>query len=538
MPRGSHRLWALAGLGLLGSLLIAYAAPGAVDDAAVSWWYTPSFPSGRGVSVALVYAGMVLLSLAWLGLGRIVATRGARAQGPGPANRGTRAQGPGPATRGVRTAPAQASVGAPTRRDLLIIGALWLLPLAAGPALFSRDVYSYLAQGTLLNLGHNPYQATPALLGQFGQAHVLHAVSPFWRHTPAPYGPLFLQLINLIVAIAGSHLIVGVLLVRGLDLIGVALLVAFLPRLARALGTDEARATWLILSPLVMLELIAAGHNDVLMIGLLVAGVAVALEGRPLGGIALCALAATVKVPALAGAVFIAVAWTRAETGARARARFLAGAALVAVLVLAAVSLATGLGVSWLTSTVFSTPAKVHLAITPATAIGATLADAAHALGLGVSPHGLEAAFGVLTALITAAVGLVLLYRVRVATLVVSLGAFLIAAAAGGPAAWPWYFAWGLVLLAACAGPQRCTAVALATVPAAFLVKPNGILALPIAAAPLVILAYAAIAAVLVLSRRRRRHPDCGVGGGDDGGGARAGEPGLGVDARSALIRT
>ena len=60
-------------------------------------------------------------------------------------------------------------------------------------------------------------------------------------------------------------------------------------------------------------RLVAAGHNDVLMAGLLVAGVAVALEGRPLSGSAICALAATIKVPALVGAVFIAVAWARAD---------------------------------------------------------------------------------------------------------------------------------------------------------------------------------------------------------------------------------
>ena len=50
-----------------------------------------------------------------------------------------------------------------------------------------------------------------------GQAHVLGAVDPFWRHTTAPYGPLFLWIVSGIVAIAGSHLILGVLLIRVLD---------------------------------------------------------------------------------------------------------------------------------------------------------------------------------------------------------------------------------------------------------------------------------------------------------------------------------
>jgi len=180
--------------------------------------------------------------------------------------------------------------------------------------------------------------------------------SPFWRHTTAPYGPLFLGLASVVVAVTGSHLIAGVLVMRAFELVGVALLAVFVPRLARTLGADPARATWLaVLSPLVLLELIAAGHNDVLMIGLLVAGVTLALSGRPVLGVAVCALAATIKLPALAGAVFIAIAWARAETTWSQRAKLVLAAALAAAAVVAAVSLVTGLGFSWLSTTLFST---------------------------------------------------------------------------------------------------------------------------------------------------------------------------------------
>ena len=74
------------------------------------------------------------------------------------------------------------------------------------------------------------------------------------------------------------------------------------------------------------------------------------------------------------------------------------------------------------------------------------------------------------------------------------LGACLLIAAAGGPAAWPWYFSWGLVLIAACALPQRSLAVALALVVSAFLVKPSGILVLPLGSAPAVLAVYVLIA--------------------------------------------
>lgn len=466
----SRSVWIWAAVGLAGSLLTAYAGPKAVADPSSQWWYTPAVPGGRSAATVLVYVGMALLSVGWLALGRLIS---------------------GDETRGLR-----------------IIAAAWLLPLALGPALFSRDVYSYIAQGTILHLGDNPYRTAPAALAGLGRGHVLNAVSPFWRHTTAPYGPLFLGAVSVIVGVTGSHLVAGVLVIRALELIGVVLLAHYVPVLARELGASHARATWLgVMSPLLAFELIAAGHNDLLMVGVLVAGVAVSLRGRPVLGIAICTLAATVKVPALAAAVFIAVAWARAEVTWRDRLRFLLEAALAAVAVLAAVSAITGLGLSWLTTSLFSTPARVHLAITPATAVGYTVAALLRDAGVNVGFHSVEAAFGTVTTLITGVVGLVLLYRSRVPKLALYLGWLLLLAAAGGPAAWPWYFTWGLALLAGCPGPQRSLALALGSVVAVFLIKPNGILALPVQSSPAVLGAYALLAVIAWHASRGSRTP-------------------------------
>ncbi|HEY2439010.1 MAG TPA: polyprenol phosphomannose-dependent alpha 1,6 mannosyltransferase MptB [Solirubrobacteraceae bacterium] len=460
--------WLWASLGLAGSMLTAYAAPRAVPDPAVRWWYVPAVPSGHAVSLALVYAGMAALGCAWLGLGRAL----------------------------------------PSQRATLAIGAVWLLPLALAPPLFSRDVYSYLAQGTILHLGHSPYKSAPQLLASLGRERVLDAVSPFWRGTTAPYGPLFLGLVSVIVGVVGTNLVLGVLLTRLVEMSGIVLLAIFIPWLARALGTDPRRALWLaLLSPLVMLELIAAGHNDVMMAGMLVAGVACALSGRPLLGIAVCALAATIKVPALAAVLFIAVAWGRAESGRAAQVRFFATAAVLTVAVLAFVSVATASGIGWLSTSVFSTPAKVRLAVTPATAVGYTLASLLRDLGVTTSGRGLESALGLVASILTVGAGLVLLSRVRVPRLVVLLGVFLLIAAAGGPAAWPWYFIWGLALLAAVRSVQHSPALAAAIALSVFVVKPDGILALPRSYAPAVLLVYVAAAAA-VWHARRRPGPD------------------------------
>jgi hypothetical protein len=475
MPDERLTGWGWAGLGLAGSLAMTAAGPAVSDGGSIHWWFTLHLPSGHSADVALFYAGLAALCLAWLGLGRRL-------------------------SRSPGTKPWQ----------LALIGALWCLPLVFGPALFSHDVYSYMAQGEILHLGLNPYHHAPDVLARFGHPHLLATVSPFWRTTTSPYGPLFLGLASLIAAVVGSHLILGVILMRLLEVAGVVLLALFVPRLARAVGTDPARATWLaVISPLVLLELIGAGHNDALMIGLLVAGVTLAMERRPLLGIALCAIAATVKLPAAAGIAFIAAAWARDEWGAggadgtRPAARALALSAGVTLAVLAAVSIATGLGLSWAGSGVLSTPAKVHLAITPVTAVGWSLASLLHLLGAGASYKGIASALGVVALALTGLLALWLLRRAHYRNLVPALGGLLLVSVFAGPATWPWYLTWGLALIACCAFAQRSWALALAIVVAAVVVKPDGILALPLHSAPIVLAVYVLAAAAAWRLRRR-----------------------------------
>ena len=439
MPQSPIRIWAWACLGLAGSLMVTAAGPG-MAGGPVKWW----FQGGGGAAV--FYAGIAALLVAWLALARL----------------------------------------APTARQLWVVAGLWGLPLVLGAPLFSQDAYSYLAQGTLVHLGIDPYTQTPAVLAQHGHAQVLNAVNPFWRHTTAPYGPLFLWIVS---AFSGASLVTGVLLIRALELIGLVLLAVFVPRLARSLGADPDRATWLVLvSPLLLLELVAAAHNDLLMIGLVVAGVSLAIERRVLVGIAVCALAATIKLPAAVAIPFILVAYADRRTLLRG--------VLVAAGVVVAVSLVSGLGFGWISSGVFSTPEKVRLAITPATALGWTVAQV-----VPIGARGLESAFGVIAFAGAVVFGLVLLWRTRRPSMVRHLGFALIAAAVCGPAMWPWYLTWGIVLLAACPGIQSSRALVAACALGALVVKADGILAFPLHTAPVFVALYVAIV-VVWLTRR------------------------------------
>lgn len=170
--------------------------------------------------------------------------------------------------------------------------ALWLAPLLAAAPLGSRDLYSYACQGQVFAAGLDPYAAGPAAL----PCTWLAAVAPVWRDTPAPYGPLFLAASG--AAASSGALWAAVLLLRLLAVAGVLLTAWALPQLAADRG-QAARACWLVLAcPLVAVHLVAGGHNDALMAGLLLGGVALAVRARRSGALAAggAALGAAVAV--------------------------------------------------------------------------------------------------------------------------------------------------------------------------------------------------------------------------------------------------
>jgi hypothetical protein len=460
--------WAL--LGLAGSVLMTIAGS-RVADIRFHWWFRVVIGSLTTERI-LFYVAAVGLVAAWLGLARV-----ARSDRLGP-------------------------------WWIAAVAFLWCVPLLIGAPLFSHDLYSYLAQGTVAHIGLSPYHDAPIVLGQHGYHHLLRAVDPFWERQTAPYGPLFLGVISLIAGLTGSHIFAGLVLVRLFDFVGLVLLAAFVPRLARRLGTDPTRAVWLaVASPLMLFQLVAPGHNDLLMAGVMVVGVTFALEGRPLLGIVVCALAATIKLPAFAAVLFIAFAWARAETSWRARIETVAKAAVATVGTAGVVTLVTGFGVGWISTSLFSTPGRVRLAITPATDISYTIGKLLTAAGASVSYGDVEPVLRALLFAASVIIGLVLLLRTRWSTLVPCLGLTLVAFAFGGPALWPWYLAWGLVLLAAWKVTQDSRLMVIAIVVASLLVKPDGILLLSRGASPFVVAVWIAIAVIAWVAWRGHRRP-------------------------------
>jgi alpha-1,6-mannosyltransferase len=284
------------------------------------------------------------------------------------------------------------------------------------------------------------YAHGPALLG----GPLADEVAPMWRDTAAPYGPVFLGVAAMLAKASSGELPAGLLGMRLVALLGVALMAAALPRLARHSGADPAAALWLgALNPLVLLHLVAGAHNDAVMLGLLGLGLVAALGRWPVLGAVLVTLAALVKAPAALGLAAIVV--LRVRVGDRPAKATLTAAVSAAVTTVAATAV-TGTGYGWIGA--LNTPVSSgNWALT--SLLGRATGTLLEHLGSHLAPLAVPVwhALGVVTAL--AVIGHIWL-RLRPRP-VYALGLSLATVAALGPAIRPWYALWGLFLIAAAA---------------------------------------------------------------------------------------
>ncbi|WP_051209009.1 polyprenol phosphomannose-dependent alpha 1,6 mannosyltransferase MptB [Propionicicella superfundia] len=256
---------------------------------------------------------------------------------------------------------------------------IWGLPFAFAPPIFSHDAYSYAAQGWLAQNGINPYEYGPGVLpGAFADQ-----VAWVWRYTPAPYGPLSIQVSRLLDMAAGFDPYWAAVSMRIPALVGVALIVLFLPRIAHTMGVDAQEVAWLAtINPLLVIDFVGGAHNDALMMGLVVLALWVAMQpaGRwwwarqLLLPAAIVGTAAAIKQPAFLAAypiALIARPWTSWQPRAVLRAAgVILASCLTAIGTFAAISVATGLNFGWMNAV--SVPG-LQLSMAPFTLIGAGL---------------------------------------------------------------------------------------------------------------------------------------------------------------------
>ncbi|CAM2853568.1 polyprenol phosphomannose-dependent alpha 1,6 mannosyltransferase MptB [Mycobacterium simiae] len=391
------------------------------------------------VSLTMTTVGAVMMTLAWLMLGRFALGKRQMSRGE-------------------------------LDRTLL----LWMLPLLIAPPMYSKDVYSYLAQSQISLEGLDPYQVGPA--SGLGLGHVFTlSVPSVWRETPAPYGPLFLWIGRGISALTGENIVAAVLCHRLVVLAGVAMIVWATPRLARRCGVAEVSALWLgVANPLLLMHLVAGIHNEALMLGLMLVGAEFALRGieapqlwpptwrswrrlgpdwEPLGmllaGSVLITLSSQVKLPSLLALGFVTMALAY-RCGANLRAFVLAGGGMgaLSLAVMGLVGWASGLGFGWVFT--LGTANVVRSWMSPPTLLALATGQAGILLGLGdhtTAVLALTRFIGVLIIMVLVTWLLLAVFRGRlhpIGGLGVALGICVLLF----PVVQPWYLLWPIIPLA------------------------------------------------------------------------------------------
>ncbi len=420
-----------AKLGLLGAVLITAGGLGAgstrqhdplLESIHMSWL---RFGHGLVLSSIVLWAGVGLMLIAWLGLGRRVLA--------------------GEASEYVM----KATTG------------FWLAPLLISVPVFSRDTYSYLAQGALLRDGLDPYAVGPVA----NPNPLLDNVSPIWSITTAPYGPAFILVAKFVTIIVGNNVVAGTMLLRLCMLPGLALLIWATPRLAHHLGTDGPTALWTcVLNPLVLIHLMGGVHNEMLMVGLMSAGIALTFGGRHVGGIALITVASAVKATAAIALPFLVWVWMRhlrdhrGYSPVRAFLTAMAISLLVFAVVFGILSAAAGVGLGWLTALAGSV--KIINWLTVPT--GA--ANLIHAWGSNFFTFDFYPLLRItrLIGIAIIAVSLPLLwwrYRRDDRAALTGIAWSMLIVVLFVPAALPWYYSWPLAAAAPLAQSRRAVAV-------------------------------------------------------------------------------
>jgi alpha-1,6-mannosyltransferase len=429
--------------GLAGAVLLGVAAylGGALPVIQPEWvspytiWQSPNGPA----SVVVYFAGVILLAFAWW----------------------------------------HARAGALTVRWVAATAVLWSLPLLVSPPLASRDVYPYSCQGEVFAAGIDPYRHGVAAL----PCEWLDLVTPMWRETGAPYGAVFMAVAGLVAHVTGTlwESIAGF---RTVAVAGLVLAAVSLPALARRAGADPARALWLgLATPLVAVHLLSGAHNDALMIGLFLAGLAV--TPRPAGtrtagwwwrlaaaGV-LIGLSVGVKGTAIVVLPFAALLALGAPFRWRALwpvASVLTGGAVAA---LAIATIAAGLDLGWLAA--LSSTGDSIVWQSPPTAAGLTIEWLIRLVGIRFK---FINTFRVIGLVLLVPVLVVLWLRARRdqtdAKVLHHAGLALAATLALSPVVNIWYMAWPITLLAISVTGRGLLGLTFVTIGGLFLIMPDG----------------------------------------------------------------
>ncbi|MFC3299434.1 hypothetical protein FJV46_13735 [Arthrobacter agilis] len=317
----------------------------------------------------------------------------------------------------------------------------WTVPLAAALPLFSRDVFAYIAQGQVMVAKLNPYVDGYSQISNYLQI----GADDLWAQSPTPYGPVFLWIEEGVVRITGGHPDTSIILFRVIALIGVALCVYFVPKLAELHSINGTRALWLTAAnPLFLINFVAAIHNDSLMIGLALAGLYLTATKRPVLGILLITLSVGIKPITLIFLPFVGLMWAGRNASWPRKFLYWFMTAGLSLGILWIMGLVNTFGFGWVGA--LSTPGSVWIWYAPIGFIGMVIASLGDALEL--NGWGLANAFHTLARVASLVIIAIQVFRGDHSHLVRRLAIAFASIVLLAPMIQSWYVVWLIPLFA------------------------------------------------------------------------------------------
>lgn len=431
--------------GVVGSILLTIGGFGTgslpVDGGPAAALGFPGFTFGHGSTLALilVWIGVTLMVTSWLSMGP------------------------------------RAISGRLPVRDAAWATALWSLPMLPSIPLFSRDAWSYLAQGAMTSAGVDPYQYGP----QANPGVFTTEVSPDWQSTATPYGPLHLLSMRIIAGLSGGP-DAGIILLRLAVLAALAAMVPLLVIAARRAGIDAGATIWIACaSPLTVIHVAGGLHNEIFPLIACLGAVILTLDRRYAWAGAAVGIAVAFKATAVLVAPFLVwIALDRRRSSPDGGGRPVAGAtldttlaAVVAAVTFALATVASGVGIGWIHA--LSVSDRVINYLSAPTAV-------AHLVHAVWDAHGLEDVLAVARTVgrVLLIVTLVLVWWAARRTAHSALRGIMLAMLAFvvlNTLSWPWYHVWVFAFwFLARPGRRATTAAVCVTVFLVMAIGPNG----------------------------------------------------------------
>lgn len=485
-------------LGTVGALLLGFAGLGSGAMPTTGSPYR-EFPGGTllsnllQASTTLAFIGIGLIVTAWLFMAPFC----------------------GVALRSAHTGAGVISLSM-IRRTFLA----WTLPILFSAPMFTQDIYSYLANGSIIAHGLDPYSGGPIdILGT--QNHLARSVPFIWSHSPSPYGPVALGIAAIISIITNDSIVAGVLGHRVVSLLGVGIMAWAVVQLAKRSRVIPQAALWLgILNPLTILHLIGGIHNEAILLGLLLAGVELGLRAADsiklllwehaffwlIASGFLISCAGMVKVTGFLGLGFTGMAVARSFRLIEKSPLFswIAAISIQSIIMISSIAIITlisGVGLGWVTGQGGAVTIRSWLSLS--TAIGVIFGWVGSQLGLGDHTEAvlvLCRAVGVMIAGVFMVRMLLATYLGRISP-IGALGVSTFVMVLCFPVVHPWYMLWAILPLAAWANrPFFRSAVLSYTVILSFFTLPRGHGLLPGNIFSIYVASIICIAAILGIS--------------------------------------